>query len=327
MPITLKAQKPEEIVEVDKWPSNELAEVYPEGARDKKLMFCPKDIKFDFLIGGHKYLFKESMSRHPIQLFSEIIAYRFGCLVGVDVPPAFLAIQYRDDEAVCGALIEWFYDYPGNEGALYIRGGDLAENVIDDFDQKKGTQHNIDFITQICSSLENTAQSNEYELLHDPYEHWMKVFTFDALIGNTDRHQDNWGVLKPHDKIGFSPAFDNGTSLGYEFFDERLEKFNDPVHLTRYIKRGAHHVRWDASEDKRIPHIGLITFMLDKYPQHIEIVENILNFKEEELYYSLEDLTKFDSPICFSSNRLDFVIKLLLARRQAIKNAIGKERN
>jgi hypothetical protein len=26
-------------------------------------------------------------------------------------------------------------------------------------------------------------------------ELWVKMFTFDALIGNTDRHQNNWGII------------------------------------------------------------------------------------------------------------------------------------
>jgi hypothetical protein len=53
---------------------------------------------------------------------------------------------------------------------------------------------------------------------------WAKALTFDALIGNTDRHQDNWGIIITRQteapnkikKMRISPVFDNGTSMGHE---------------------------------------------------------------------------------------------------------------
>lgn len=45
-----------------------------------------------------------------------------------------------------------------------------------------------------------------------------RMIIFDSMIGNTDRHEMNYGYLRDPDTleiIGFAPLFDNGTSLGY----------------------------------------------------------------------------------------------------------------
>jgi hypothetical protein len=37
----------------------------------------------------------------------------------------------------------------------------------------------------------------------------------DALVGNTDRHHQNWGLIwVPNDRITLAPTFDHGSSLG-----------------------------------------------------------------------------------------------------------------
>ena len=50
----------------------------------------------------------------------------------------------------------------------------------------------------------------------------------DALIGNTDRHHENWGILRTRvdgqweDKV--APSFDHASLLGRELQDVRREK-------------------------------------------------------------------------------------------------------
>ena len=51
------------------------------------------------------------------------------------------------------------------------------------------------------------------------------MFVVDTLIGNTDRHYDNWGVLtKPDGSVSFSPIYDCGSSLGCLLSDDFMEK-------------------------------------------------------------------------------------------------------
>ncbi len=59
------------------------------------------------------------------------------------------------------------------------------------------------------------------------WEQFFDLLVFDALIGGTDRHYNNWGVLEKADNGSFlrlAPAFDNGVSLMWKM-DEYKAKF------------------------------------------------------------------------------------------------------
>ncbi len=55
----------------------------------------------------------------------------------------------------------------------------------------------------------------------------MASLVLDALIGNTDRHEENWGVVEPQEARRLSPSFDHASSLGFLLSDsqkrQRLE--------------------------------------------------------------------------------------------------------
>lgn len=56
-----------------------------------------------------------------------------------------------------------------------------------------------------------------------------KMFIIDALIGNTDRHNGNWGFLvnKKTKRVTFAPIYDCGSCLNPMIEDEEIEKLND----------------------------------------------------------------------------------------------------
>ena len=55
------------------------------------------------------------------------------------------------------------------------------------------------------------------------------MFVIDSLIGNTDRHNGNWGFLlnKKTGEISFAPIYDCGSCLNPMLEDTELEKIND----------------------------------------------------------------------------------------------------
>jgi len=50
------------------------------------------------------------------------------------------------------------------------------------------------------------------------------MFVIDALIGNSDRHFGNWGVLEKDGEIRFAAVYDCGSSLGALLDDVEMEK-------------------------------------------------------------------------------------------------------
>lgn len=308
-----KTQGKHQIVDVSGWLRNE--PVYPEGKRVKALVYCPANTSFDFLEVGHGYMFKESPSWAPEQFWVEILAYHIGSKMGVSVPVAFVAVDNNLGKS--GALIRWFLESSVNssgEEESYISGGDFCHEYINDFDRKSGSQHNFATIHQIFTDL----------AIEDWLEYWAKMLTFDALIGNTDRHQDNWGIIESGGKIfRMAPAFDNGSSMGYEKQPDKFHLFNDQDYLLRYVLKGLHHMKWQLSDSSRVEHIQLLENLSNNYPQTRQVMLKCLELVNADIFETiLNELIAFDVPVKLSKERADFMLKLLNFRHQRLLNAL-----
>jgi hypothetical protein len=174
-----------EAINVSNWKEDDEFGTYPEGARDKTLLYSPSSSLHEFLVPNHRYLYKRAFGRHPDQFWAEIIAYQVGYLLDIPVPPAFVA--YDGDNDSCGALIEWFLNYPGQPEERFVPGGDIMVNVIPSYDRKKGLQHNFAIVERYLDFLVKNKKVD----MADWQIYWCDMLLFDALIGNTDRHQDN----------------------------------------------------------------------------------------------------------------------------------------
>jgi hypothetical protein len=237
-----------DVIDVADWLDDELYPNYPEGARSKDAIFPPPDMPINFIKAQRRYLYKRSNRKYPDQFWGEIVAYLVGCLLDVQVPPAFAATNSVKDD--CGALIEWFYE---DGKATYIAGGHFMQRLMPDFDRKRGDQHNFHSIQVLSKSFHRAFAFTNWE------QWWCEALLFDALIGNTDRHQDNWGCIFIRRRgrtmaATMAPLFDNGTSLGHERFPENLTAWTDD-NFQRYVVKGTHHVRWEKDDALRCGHI------------------------------------------------------------------------
>ncbi len=314
-----KNQPFDEVVDVSDWVIDDYAGIYPKGARDKYALFCPSDTKYNFLIRDktgkylHRYLYKLSFKRYPEQFWIEIAAYRIGKIVKVNVPPAFVAINSKEN--TCGALIEWFFvEYPRSRKQGYKDGGQIMKKWIPDFDSKKGTQHNFQTIIK--------------EIPHSWISVWAKYFLFDALIGNTDRHQENWGIISKIDgksrKEWLAPAFDNGTSMGHEIMENNFKKYENADYLDKYIKNGLSHMKWDVVDTSRLNLLEYLEKFVSFYPKERRSLVKCINFPIDEVENAIMDLTKYKVYIPLSENRAKFMIKLISKRQEMIKDILGK---
>jgi hypothetical protein len=287
--------------------------VFPQGARAKDAVFAPNPPPEPVIIPGRRYLFKRSREIYPDQFWGEVIAYRVGCLLGVEVPPAFAA--WNSNTGICAALIEWFY-VDGQE--TFMWGGEFLQKLRPEFDRNKGCQHNVKDNTRLMR-LMSLGLSHRKIFKTDWQQWWVDALLFDALIGNTDRHQDNWGFVFRPDSFRLSPLFDNGTSLGHERLTEKVARWSN-IDLDRYINKGYHHLKW--SLDEQVPingHLNLLRKVLSEWPQTCQTAKQRLDFSEKELAETFDDLTALDVPVCFSLERRSFILRLLRRRHELLK--------
>lgn len=307
MRITPKVQSA--TFDVASWEQDSEFGVFPQGARAKDAVFAPDAPPEAVLVAGKRYLFKRSKRSYPEQFWGEVIAYRIGCLLGLEVPPAFAAWNLQTGH--CAALIEWFY----TDGAeVFIMGGDFLQRIQPDYERVKGSKHNLEQIEVLMRALfRHSTQGQDWR------QWWVEALLFDALIGNTDRHQDNWGVVFQRNGVNLmhsrlSPLFDNGTSLGHEYFANRVQGWND-ARIERYVERGKHHVKWSLNDDPPITgHAALLRRAALAWPQTIEIARNRLNFHPDELVACCADLVSLPTQVALTTERMAFVQRLLKRR-------------
>ena len=226
-------------------------------------------------------------------------------------------------------MIEWFYSE--EKGERYVDGARLIGPLIPDFDYKKGKQHNLTTILQLprwpIPVLD--VEENRQHLL----SHWTQILTFDTIIGNADRHPENWGAVSWSDPEGspirtrLSPAFDNGTALSYEQLENNFFKFNDEEYLVRYLtraRRARHHMQWSLDDTGDMNFFDFMRKFVREFPQTKGLILGKLQFNESDLRARLDGLPGI--PVGgewrLTPQRLDFTLKLVMKRVSLLKEAL-----
>jgi hypothetical protein len=83
-----------------------------------------------------------------------------------------------------------------------------------------------------------------------------EYLVLDALIGNTDRHHENWGILvkgtPTRRTVIIAPSFDHASSLGRELLDDTAGKCRMRIlkegRIGRYAENAPGAVYWDESD-------------------------------------------------------------------------------
>ncbi len=300
------------VVDVTNWPEDPEHFRYPEGAREKAALFPPDPVPFDFVKHGRRYLFKLSDPRYPEQFWAEVIAYVAGCLLGVEVPPAYVAVDH--DRQVCGALIEWFF-VDGEQS--FIAGGNRLQRLVPDYDRKKGADHSFQLVQRSCLAAVKNGLQGDWLL------YWAQAILFDALIGNTDRHQDNWGFLSwtniegnPVERL--APLFDNGTSLGMERHLDLVKGWDDS-RCDAYLSKGCHHMKLQNNDTRRCQHFDLVDHVVTSFPRLKPVLKEMCeNFSLQEFERNLHELCKLDALIPLTKERVSFTLRLVTLRHRRL---------
>ena len=144
-----------------------------------------------------------------------------------------------------------------------------------------------------------------------------KMIIFDTLIGNTDRHQDNFGVIR-NEETGirkFAPFYDNSSSLGRELPERRIKlMLKDESMFTSYIygKKSSTLIRWGNSWTPK--KLNILEFFENVRSLHPEINTYLTNIST--LTDEIIEKIIFEVPqIVMSELQKELVIKILKTRR------------
>ncbi len=98
----------------------------------------------------------------------------------------------------------------------------------------------------------------------------VEMISFDALVGNNDRHPANWGIvveLKGARAPRFSPVFDTARGLFWNYTEHIVSKtLANPKMLESYIGRSAPQIGWD--DMGKVSHFDLVQPIAENHPQY-----------------------------------------------------------
>ena len=136
-------------------------------------------------------------------------------------------------------------------GRELVHGNQMLEGAVHGYDPRKKfgqSNHTLANIWQVMDRVFAEPEAARRAKLRIA-----EYAVLDALIGNTDRHHENWGILRKRAGVrwkGFvTPSFDHASSLGRELLDVRRDKLLIENRVGDYAEKGRGAIYW--SEDER----------------------------------------------------------------------------
>jgi hypothetical protein len=198
-----------ELHNISEW--NEQPWLNTGGTRNKKIYQNPQNSELYYF----KQSFKKLSKDYKYEFWSEIIAYELGQMCGFNVLPYHIAIRGNEVGCISKSMIS--SDEELVEGGRYIQAFDITFNPED---RSLRSQYSFELI----------ILSLKFLGLEKYYNNLIEIIVFDALIGNSDRHQENWAFINAHSKLSRSFA-------GIEFLITHEKKIKDlPKWLMGIIK-------------------------------------------------------------------------------------------
>lgn len=221
--------------------------------------------KFWFKLKNENWLFKEARANTG-EDWSEKVASEIASLLGIPAHHTELAIW----EGKRGCAVKSFLAH--GQAAL-VHGNELLGGLITGYDAEKQrgqADHTFDNIVLVIERLfphERARIATARRIAG--------YLVLDALVGNTDRHHQNWGVIleprlepgsEPKVSIELAPSFDHASSLGRELTDAARERHIQEATIERYIRRGRGGIFADPTSQHGLSPIALAHHLAQHHP-------------------------------------------------------------
>lgn len=238
-------------------------EVQQEWVRDVEQLGSKPKIWFE--LEGHRWLFKESRENTG-EDWSEKVASEVAALVGL--PTHHVELASRGTKLGCAAK-----SFLGPGQAL-AHGNELLGGMITGYDKEKVRGQSDHTFENIVTVLEKLFESPRPRTV--ACSRMAGYLVLDALVGNTDRHHQNWGVVVQGKRgadqvllvhsIQLAPTFDHASSLGRELNDETRLRLMEQNALERYARRARGGIFGNRLAKHGLSPIATVEMLAARYP-------------------------------------------------------------
>jgi len=193
-----------------------------------------------------------------------------------------IAAEVADQLDILHARVELalFQDVRGSatesfarDGRELVHGNQVMAGSVLGYDPGKQFRQSDHTLENILLSLERIflsadARKRAKEQLAD-------YLVLDALIGNTDRHHENWGILRKRTESGWlgwmAPTFDHASSLGRELVDDSAGKCRRRLlaegRMAQYAEKAPGAIFWQATDKHGISPLELVRCAAALHPE------------------------------------------------------------
>ena len=180
---------------------------------------------------------------------SEKLAYEVAKVLGYNCARIELAVDADNNIGVLNYYFSDKYNAPHTDIVAYLNKDTLERKMY-----------------YTISNIKNVLDDIDTELFKD----FIKIMIFDALIGEQDRHEENWGITVKDGKNYISPLYDNGDSLLREFrnISTAQKYYNHIKDFDAYINRSKTVIYKENNKDN-YKHFELIKYLFNVYPQYV----------------------------------------------------------
>lgn len=236
---------------------------------------------------GRSTLFKEGRPNTG-ENWAEVVAYELSKLLGIPAAEySFSRWQERDDaESVLGVSTVNLVP----QGARLIHGNELLFGVDPKYPRDrryKINSHTVGRVFDVLSHIKPLPPDGSSEEFN-AYEYFCSYLMLDALIGNTDRHHENWGIILGTDGNRYlAPTFDHASSLGRELTDTarqfKLTTKDVNQSVVSYVSKNRSGFNATDANNIRINCLDAAREALELCPTGIHWVEKICSLEPKEI--------------------------------------------
>lgn len=214
------SSRSDQFVEIDvtEWPSVGDEQL---GTKPKRWLMHPttgerwllKYVTFSTRSDGSKYQKGDD--------WAERIANDVALRLGLPAARTELAVEVSEGESHLGIISKSVLDVPGAAGASteeLIPGNELLAAPVTAGARESYT---VDAVERALRAVQTAKDSPRGFTAWDVFVGYLVL---DALIGNTDRHEENWAVIASSSERWLAPTFDHASSLGFLLSDEQRQQ-------------------------------------------------------------------------------------------------------